>query len=188
MIAKTLVLIDGENLVFRYQEMVKAGRKPKAEIVHIPDVFVWHKSILDNLVINVSRAIYYTSAQGDDNYLDSISRQIQKVNYKVRDISYTMSGRLVPRVFKKSNKSTKSRHVDIQITLDALVSACTHDVADFYIISGDSDFIPVIEQLIRFGKVVKVGALSSGLYSRLDLVPDDFEILDDDFFEPMPTA
>ena len=40
-----ILLVDGENLVFRYQEMVAAGREPKPDVVHIKDVLVWHNAM-----------------------------------------------------------------------------------------------------------------------------------------------
>lgn len=188
MVKRTLILIDGENLVFRYQELLKQGRIPRKEVIHVPDVFVWSPHVCDSHIMHVLRANYYTSCVGDETHLDAMRRKIQAVPYYFKDATYTTRARLIPRVYKKSQKRTKSRLVDIQITLDALVAAYTTEIDEFYLITGDGDFIGVIEQLMRIGKSVKVNSLSSGLAQGLDIIPDYFQVIDDDFFEKQPES
>lgn len=42
-INEALIFVDGENLFLRYQEMLKAGRKPAPGNVHVQDCFIWIK-------------------------------------------------------------------------------------------------------------------------------------------------
>ena len=76
---KRAIFVDGENLVFRYQEMCTAGRTPKAGIIHIPDVFVWHSGITQSGDIDLLRVGYYTSAVGDDAKLDELRLKIARI-------------------------------------------------------------------------------------------------------------
>ena len=43
----TLIFVDGENLAFRYKEMLASGRVPRPDNVYIEDCFIWNQGILD---------------------------------------------------------------------------------------------------------------------------------------------
>lgn len=38
--SRAMIFVDGENLTYRYQAMVAAGRKPKGSTTHEVDTFV----------------------------------------------------------------------------------------------------------------------------------------------------
>lgn len=52
-----------------------------------------------------------------------------------------------------------------------------------YLITGDGDFKPLIEEVIRTGKQVYVAALSNGLNPVLKLAADVFVDLDPYYFK-----
>lgn len=122
-IPKVLIFADGENLVFRYQELLAAGRTPKASVTHIPDEFVWSDEITKDSCYDIIRASFYTSAAGDEAKIYKLRKSISMVGY---EYSYTPDNEvpvatnyLFPVVFKKDRKSKKSRSVDIQMTIDS---------------------------------------------------------------------
>ena len=51
------------------------------------------------------------------------------------------------------------------------------------IVTGDGNFIPLIEQSMNKGKIVNVMALSKGLNKSLKVVADSFECIDGLFFK-----
>jgi uncharacterized protein (TIGR00288 family) len=53
-----------------------------------------------------------------------------------------------------------------------------------YLMSGDGDFLPLIQETMRLGKEVYVAALSSGLNPALRYSVDSFDDLDTIFFPP----
>ncbi len=175
---RTMCFVDGENLVFRYQDMVQAGLKPNASsITHIPNIFVWHP-FLRGEERDVVRVNYYTSAVGDDDKLDQIRDQIGKV-------ITTPSGygrRVCAHVFKKPKATNKSKLVDITLAIDALRHVHDDQLDTLYLFSGDADFVPLIKEIMRHGKQLVVGALSSGLNPEMRRVGDQFINLDDWFF------
>jgi uncharacterized LabA/DUF88 family protein len=186
-LVKSIAFVDGENLAIRYQTLVEAGRKPLPGTIHIPDVFVWHPQIgrpaIDTDIIRIN---YYTSMVGDDDALTDVRETIAAVRYHgYRD--YYGPCQLHPRVYKKAKKSTKSRLVDINITIDVMRHAYTDAVDVVYLFSGDGDFVELVEDVGRGGKRICVAAFSSGLDPRLRVVADRFVLLDDLFFEPVPT-
>ena len=189
-LVKSILLADGENLSMRYQSLIEAGRIPKPTNVHIRDVFVWQPdwgSLRPLINTDVLRVNYYTSMIGDDDAVQSVCDEISRQSYSGSGDFYGPC-QLFPRVYKKPKKSTKSRLVDINITIDAMRHAYSDAVDVVYLLSGDGDFLHLVEDLARSGKKVCVGAFTSGLEPRLRTSVDRFVLLDDIFFQPISSG
>jgi uncharacterized LabA/DUF88 family protein len=176
---RTMSFIDGENLVFRYQDMCKAGRNPNSTVRHVPDVFVWHPHLRGE-DRNPIRVNYYTSAVGTDEKLNQLHDEIG--NTIVAGAGY--GRRPCAHVFKKAKSSNKAKLVDISLTIDALRHVYGDQVDTVFLFSGDGDFVPLVKEIMRNGKQVVIGALSSGLSAEMRRVGDQFIDLDEWFFEP----
>ena len=193
---RLMIFVDGENVVFRYQEMKKKGRIPKEEnmvngmlnkhISHESDVYLWSPCIKVPYNCELIRAYYYTSATGDENKINSINEKIKNINPAFNHGNLTASStlNLYPEVFKKTRKNQKSKGVDIKMAVDILSHTHQNNVDLVYLISGDGDYKPVVEEVIRQGKRIWIAAFSNGLNSALKLSADRFIDLDDIFFEP----
>lgn len=179
-----MVFIDGENLVIRFQETGKeTGRQPqKRDVFHEPDSIAWSKAALGGVIADVVRATYYTSAVGSDERIDSLERKILELEYSCTYQGHSAYGHLVPKVFKKLKNSTKSRQVDINITIDAFHHAASDHYEVCVLMTGDGDFVPLVQTIQRCGKRVVVAAFTSGLATNLQKAADDFYLLDDLFF------
>jgi uncharacterized LabA/DUF88 family protein len=186
---RTILFIDGENLVFRYQDAVKAGRVPNEGVVHEPDCFVWHPSLTSISVLHLIRVCYYTSVVGDDPKVEQVKQKLASIMYQC-DSTPEMSktGQIVPMVFKKLQKSTKTRVVDIHLIIDVLRFAHSNAVDLIYLASGDLDYMPLIQEVMRQGKQVYVGGFSSGLAKPLTYSCDEFFDLDQFFFQPLEVS
>lgn len=187
MIRKALVFVDGENLVFRYQAMVEDDRKPLATTRHLENVYVWSNNIFnDESLLDIIRVHYYTSACGDSDKLDSIRDQICTMSWSCRDPSKKIrsAGHPIPHVFHKMKQKDKSHKADISLTVDLMSSLTLSDIEEIHILSGDGDYIPLIESAMRQGKQVFVAAFSSGLHPTISVTCDGLRILDDLFFQP----
>lgn len=187
---RTLAFIDGENLVMRFQAMVEAGALPRKEIVHERDCLVWHPKITTWSIFDFVRINYYTSTTGDSLKVETLKDLISGVEY-----SYTYThenevpegtANLIPHVFHKPSKNTKARNVDLQISIDVLRAAHLPSIDILYILSGDGDYIPLIQEAARHGKIVWLAAFSSGLNPKLRHHVDVFQSLDELFFRPSP--
>ena len=77
-----------------------------------------------------------------------------------------------PVVFKK-NKD-KSKGVDITLAKDVLIHAFygNYDVA--VLIAGDADYVPLVEEVKRFGKVVYLAFWEEGLSPELHMASDHY--------------
>lgn len=183
----TLVFVDGENLTFRYKEMLNAGRIPRPDNVWINDCFIWNQRVFDDQIWTIKRLAYYTSVVGDDVHVREIREKIAGTRFicttrRRQGFTSTRDGQIVPFVRKKNAKSKKESVCDIAIAVDVM-RACYRDHADtVWIFSGDGDFIQLVEEVVHAGKTAYVSAFSSGLSSELRLVVDEFISLDKYFF------
>lgn len=136
--------------------------------------------------MDIQRVTYYTSATGDQKKIDEIRYRIGKTTFEFdhefdNDIPKG-SAQLVPRVYHKASKSRKTRNVDINIVIDMMRAAHTNSVELLMLLSGDGDYIPVIEECMRQGKTVWCCSFSSGLHPSLPSSVDLYETLDDILF------
>lgn len=183
---KTVIAFaDGENLVFRYEAMVKGGRKPKAEVVHEPGIFVWSPRVSLWTEMDLLRVNYYTSVVGDDQRVLDVKRRIAGTRFECRAAGLAASGQIVPRVHKKAASSSKTKVVDVDITMDIMRASLDASVDGVFLLTGDGDYVPLLSELTRrTSKQVYLGAFSSGLAAGLATRVDDFVDLDAIFFEP----
>jgi uncharacterized LabA/DUF88 family protein len=180
---RSILFVDGENLVMRYQDMLAAGKHPDERVVHIQDVFVWHSGLMRWHDLNsVIRVVYYTSVVGDDQRVAGIRKAIAAQTFTSSTDNGAVNGQLVPIVFKKPSRSLKTRNVDIQIIIDVMRYAFTDEIDRVYIASGDGDYLPLLTEVMRRGKQVEVLAFSSGLNEVLQYSVDRFTLLDTPFF------
>ena len=143
--------------------------------------------------MNVVRVNYYTSIVGDDLAIEDMKRHIGTITYEY-EYAYapfsktqhtpTGSAEIVPFVFKKLAKSHKTRQVDIRITIDMLRGAHHHRIDLLCLLSGDSDYLPLLDEVMRHDKETYVAAFSSGRAPQLRWCSDEFIDLDGLFFEP----
>lgn len=184
-LVKSAMLVDGENLLFRYQAMLSDGYTPKECVIHESDKYVWSSEIDNIWRTDFYRVTYYTSSVGDDDTLCELRKKIANIDFELSGGHYSYYGKveLTPQVFKKIKASTKSRLVDINICVDAMRYACTTGTEVIAILSGDGDFSELVRELQRQGRKVCVAAFSSGLADELTYLPDNFVCLDQYFFK-----
>lgn len=174
-----IILADGENLVLRYQAMLKEKNRVNPTVKHIQDVFVWHPNISSAGPWQPIRVNYYASMVGTDEKIAKAELEISQVLFGRRQGEPTQ---ICPRIFKKAKDSYKTRIVDINITIDALRHSYHRHVDTIFLLSGDGDYGALIEEVMRQGIQVWLGAFSSGLDKRLPRMVDKFVNLDSWFF------
>ena len=188
-LGRMMVFIDGENLVLRYQDMVSQGRIPWGNTAYLPDIYVFTPKSVEVGLNQVIRATYYTYAFGSEERIQEICEEIKGVQYcqyydpENSNASGLLDSSLYPCVFRKI-KGKKAKGVDIQLTVDILTNVYMDNIDTVYLISGDGDYKPVIEEVIRHGKNIYIAALSSGLNNSLKYIADNFIDLDRVYFKP----
>jgi uncharacterized LabA/DUF88 family protein len=175
-----MIYFDGENLVCRYQAMVKNGWVPQRDMVHVPDSLIYRDG-MTNLVRfgshEIIRATYYTSTTGDKDALDLLANQIKQLPVTPR-AEASLPCNLTPEVFKRDKGTSRSKGVDIKLTVDVLSQVYKDTVDTVYILTGDGDYVPLMEEVLRHGKQLYVSAFSKGLNPRLPLMADQLSVLD----------
>lgn len=181
-----MLFVDGENLAMRYQQMLDDGRKPRGGVAHVKDTYVWHSRMTStsyNGLPNLARVYYYTSVTGDDDRVEMVRSQLSAITFSSPINGGTHQAQLVPAVFKKLRKSAKTRNVDIQIVIDVLRYCYSGAVDRIYLASGDGDYMPLIQEVMKKGTQLELLAFSSGLNVRLRTAVDRLHLLDDLFFQ-----
>ncbi|MFH1367665.1 MAG: NYN domain-containing protein [Elusimicrobiota bacterium] len=176
---RTIVLIDGENLYNRYKACIDSGSEPATSVTCFNN-FVWAPGILHIYdTMEILRVSYYNTFVGSLDELEALNNKISKIGYEFTyEQQYSRKSTIVPRIFKKENRSKGTKSVDINISIDALRSAYNDTIDRLILVSGDGDYIPLIEEVMRQNVQVYVGALSSGLNPQLESKCDKFYNLD----------
>lgn len=182
---RMMAFVDGENLTMRFQGMLAKKLEPSSGTKHEPDTYVWHPSALVVDSVDIVRVSYYTYVVGDNDHLKEVNRTIRDLTWGTQPHGDTnpRRGQLFPRIFKKDQKSAKRKGVDISITVDVLNHVYQDSVDTVYLITGDGDYKPLIEQIVRAGKQVYLAALSDGFNESLKEAVDRFIDLDPIFFK-----
>jgi uncharacterized LabA/DUF88 family protein len=176
-----MLFVDGENLVMRAQEFAEEhGLGLDEGRYYNRDVFVWfphnpgthHWPYSSNtlpLESSAVRSYYYTSVTGDDKRLEQVREQLWSLDFQ-------------PEVFKRTIKGVKAKGVDIALTKDMLTHAFFNHYDAAVLMAGDGDYVPLVDEVKRLGKIVCVAAFSSsGLSPALRLSSDEFVDLEAPF-------
>jgi uncharacterized LabA/DUF88 family protein len=172
-----MMFVDGENFAIRGRAIATAeGFTFEEGELYRQSVFLWLPQIKarTNLAEETSslklqstavRAFYYTSVTGSDETVLEVRRSLRALDFD-------------PVVFKRpSDPNRKAKGVDISLTKDMLGNAfmSNYDVA--FLVAGDGDYVPLVQEVKRLGKVVSVGFFdhkASGLNEELKIVSDNF--------------
>jgi NYN domain len=173
-----MLFVDGENFTIRAQDVAKRRNLRLVEgDYYWKDVFIWfpeHRATLNltetpstslQLQKHAIRAHYYTSLVGDDPTLMTARQKLWERGFH-------------PEVFKKVRGDIKAKGVDIALSKDLLSHAFLNNYEVAVLIAGDGDYIPLISEVKRLGKVVYLlSFLESGLNPDLRLAADqNFEM------------
>jgi uncharacterized LabA/DUF88 family protein len=176
---------DGENLTIRAQEIASTGGTGGVDLVEGPyfmrDTFVWVPTLMATRALDSTnemtlplqrhavRAYYYTSVKGDEEKIRRVEKDLFEIGF-------------APKVFKRS-KTRGSKAVDITLATDMLSHAYRDNYDVAFLVAGDGDYVPLVEEVKRLGKVVYVSFFKgSGLNEDLELASDTFFYLDDFFW------
>lgn len=181
---KTILFVDGENLVFRYQDEIAKGREPADGVIHEKDCFVWHPKMTSISHFDLMRVCYYTTVVGDDVKVEHVRKRLSQIRYEARAApNATVTGQIVPMVYKKAQQSRKTRVVDVHLIIDVLRYARSEMVDQIYLASGDEDYLPLAREVMHSGRQLFIAAFSSGLAQSLTYNCDEFFELDPFFFK-----
>ena len=170
-----MMFVDGENFTIRAQELAKAKQFRLVDGDWFDrDVFVWMpeqpgtRAITNIEVVRLKvqdhsiRSYYYTTVTGDDV-------RVREVEQKIHEAGFS------PKVFKKENKSRSTKGVDISLATDMLGNAYNDNYDVAVLLAGDGDYVPLVEEVKRLGKVVYVAFFLGdryGMNSDLGLASD----------------
>ena len=175
-IRRWMVFIDGEGVAIRGAELLKRWElHPCDGPFYWRDSLLWFPDFNHNQFLRAAggattpatalRSTYYTSVQGS-------SEDRARVEERIFELG------LQGAVFQKP-KGRESKGVDIQLARDLLVHAFERNFDACVLMAGDGDFVPLVEEVQRRGRVVIVAFFESqGLSPELRRAGDGFSSLD----------
>ncbi|MBU4445094.1 NYN domain-containing protein [bacterium] len=131
---KIMIFVDGENLAIRYRHALnKKHLSIPTHVNYEKDIFVWsHYFNMEKYNCEIIRKYYYTSVQGDGDKIEMIEQKLKHFGIEA------------PRVFKK-DKEKGSKQVDIALATEMLTHAHRKNYDVAILVSGDEDYIPLVE-------------------------------------------
>jgi hypothetical protein len=174
-----MAFVDGENFTIRAQEIASQKGLQLTEGPHYRrDVFVWMPEVSptafiggrgSNLRHRAVRSYYYTSTTGAEDEQKRVRQALWELGFD-------------PTVFKKNKQTSKTKGVDVTLTKDVLSHAFLNNYDTAVLVAGDGDYVPLVTELKRLGKVVYVYFfVSSGMSPELRLASDTFFPMDATF-------
>ncbi len=179
-----MLFVDGENFTIRAQNVAQPNQPLVEGRYYKRDCYVWYPGVHANyclrndasLVGDSIRSYYYTSLVGDEQAITEVRRGLW-------DLGFT------PEVFKRSSDQVKSKGVDIALCKDVLSHAFQGHFDAAVLIAGDGDYVPLVEQVKRLGKLVYVWFFEQeGLNPALRLAADRFFNLSEGFLATWNSA
>ncbi len=172
---RAMMFVDGENFAIRYGAMLKErGEQPHAEITYEPNILVWRAKWgrMTQGIPAMMRKYFYTSVIGGHERAAETERQLKQLGIEA------------PRVFKKEKQGERRKGVDITLSTDMLLHAARKHYDIAVLVTGDADFVPLIQAVQGEGARVVVWGLSSGMSPVLETAADELLILDSYLFGP----
>ena len=159
---RVMMFVDGENLAKRYAAILETRDSPVEHVRWERDVFVWSGfASRRNGPQEYIRRYYYTSCPGDEE-------RRRRVEAQLRDL-----GIEAPRVFPRP-KSGRSKRVDISLATDMLTHAHRKNYDIAVLVSGDGDYVPLVEAVKAEGRRVALWFVDDGLSPDLRAAADHY--------------
>lgn len=181
-----MLFVDGENMAIQGKKVgAEAGYQISEGTGFRSGVFLWppqgqHTCLMNSMnsgpwpgdiYCAPIRSFYFTAMQGNDPGIAAVKELIWSAGFQ-------------PRVFKK--RDGKSKGVDISLATEILSNAYKDNYDVAVLLAGDGDYVPMVEEVKRQGKVVYVSffdGASQGVNDELRLASDRFLPIGTTFFE-----
>ncbi len=171
---RAMMFVDGENLTLRYKALL-GNTDPQSHVVYEPDVLVWSRfaNAANHTKCDIIRKYYYTCATGDNDSISQIEEKLKHVGIEA------------PRVFKK-RKGAPSKCVDISLATDMLTHAHRENYDIAILVTGDKDFLPLVQAVMAQGSRVVLWFFEEALSKALKHEVDHYFDLSRFFFKDEP--
>ena len=167
-----MLFVDGENLTIRAERYAKENQITLIEGKnYLKETFIWLPNhvpttnfveVRSFLAAYATRAYYYTSMKADDTRIDTATEQLWNLGF-------------TPQIFKKIRKEDKAKGVDIALTKDMLMHASQDHYEVACLIAGDGDYVPLVDEVKRLGKIVVcIFFGGNGMSPGLKMACDEF--------------
>jgi len=172
-----MLFVDGEGFTIRAQKIAEEkGLCIDGYKRYMKDTYFWMEGMIFSTFFKANynekwpfeedaiRQYFYTTVVGD-------AKEILETKRKLRIMQFE------PVVFNKKKKDDKSKAVDITLASHMLSHAFRNNYDAAVLVAGDGDYVPLVEEVKRLGKMVWLFFFSKpyGLNENLYLACDMFK-------------
>jgi len=161
--------IDGASLTFYSQRLLKGSNyEPRESNFYKKDCFLWPGADRENFPRPrlaepwPVRSFYYTSVDGGEEVRAEARESIRNLGFE-------------PRVFSHDKHTRRINGGDIALTKDMLSNAFRGNYDIAVLVSGDGEYVPLVEEVKSLGRRVHVHFLGRHAHPELRLAADAFE-------------
>lgn len=148
---QTKVFIDGENFIFKLEDVLfqhgQAKAKPDLPKIQLKKLIekVFHPQKIDKIVFYAARLHFHKETSEKSQYLINRQRAL-KASLENQGIDFIISGNV--RAQEINGKVVfREKGVDVKIAVDLISEACDGILGTAIICSSDSDLQPAVAEL-----------------------------------------
>jgi len=192
---KHFLFFDGSSLISQIRQLQEQQGVYKGHLldpIRLVQQFTRSSSVRDIIGTGYKRAVFYF-ADGDASVEKFLQIPDRTQPGLVRDIEFRFCGEKLPHSKKLDefiesvpdefrDRFTKSeKGVDIEICCDALQLTATGNLERLFLLTNDSDFLPLCRKIKEFGANISLLRLSTARPVNKDLVElcDSFDIVNE---------
>jgi hypothetical protein len=168
---RLMVFVDGTNFLVRLADELgieESGIKLRADK---PPPSAFHYAAYEVRRISVDYSVirwfWFASYQGNDEYRDKLRSELRKWQFE-------------PVLFQK--RGGREKGVDIALTKEMLINAFNQNFDVGYLIAGDEDYVGLVNEVKRYGPIIRGAFFDHGLSEELRLTFDSFVYLGQDIW------
>ena len=140
-----IIFIDNSNIFHSFQSL-----NFQCDYHQLKEIIIGNRNLVE---ANLYTGIMYPVREKDKDWFSSLNKM--GYNVKTRAIKVAPNG-----------KKTEKR-IDVLMAVDIISSAFEQNVDTIIIVSGDSDFVPVVKKLKDLNKKVEVWSFKKNLSHQL---------------------
>ena len=162
-----MAFVDGTNLLTEMGKIIGVSGiaySPNDDAIKlgtriIDDLLLWYRCVSVDKY-RVIRSYWFGSFQGSQEQAFHLKSTLRKAEYE-------------PMIYQKF-KGGREKKVDIAVAKEMLINAFNHNCDIALLISGDEDYVDLVQEVKRYGVTVVGAFFTQGRSPDLELACDQF--------------
>ncbi len=158
---KWMAFVDGTNFLCHLSEELNIpfkAEKPPLESLKAANALIFHLC-KHKLGPGKVRIYWFSSYKGNEEYFYTLAKELRKNDFE-------------PILFQRTGEREKG--VDIALAKEMLVNAFNQNFDIGMLIAGDEDYVGLVNEVKRYGQIIRGAFFSHGISEKLRIAFDEF--------------